>query len=178
MKNRCAFTATQSDAVLEGALLDGSTSTAADPVDLRVGETWVLIKPDDERQLLGALDPDLRARLVSELSAGRTVLVSFDGSSHGWWKLDASGNVLAMRAEGGGAAAVEATVTFLNRIMYGACRFAVGGAIAGEWAMSTAAGGCIMAGGAGLIAGSAAGVVPAAYLALSAFGGSLADTSP
>lgn len=169
------------DSVLEGALLEGSTSTAADTVaDLRMGKTWVLIKPEDERERLGTLGPDLRAMLVSELSAGRAALVSFDGSSPGWWKLDVSGNVLAMRADGGGAAGVEAAAMFFNGIMYGACLFAVGGAIAGEWAMSGAAGACIMAGGAGLIAGSAAGVVPAAYLALglSAFGGGLAATSP
>jgi hypothetical protein len=169
------------DSVLEGALLDGSNSTAADTVaDLRAGKTWVLIKPDDERQRLDALDPDLRARLVSELSVGRPVLVSFDGSSRGWWKLDGSGTVLAMRADGGGAAGVEAAAMFFNGIMYGACLYAVGNAIAGEWAMGSAGAICAMAGGAGLIAGSAAGVVPAAYLALglSAFGGGLAATSP
>ena len=165
------------DSILEGALLEGAISTANDTVaDIAAGKTWTSLEPGDEERL-AMLNPDLRERVASDLAAGRVALVSLDGSSRGWWRIEASGTVLGMGADGGGSAMAEVAVLAYNSLAAGVCFYSVGAAIAGQVSAVGAGAICMVAGGIGgtmaagaVMAGgaSAAGVIPAVLISLSA----------
>jgi hypothetical protein len=135
------------DSILEGALLPDSTSTAKNTVaDVARGRSWVLVRPG-EASRLASIDADLRARVEADLHLGRLALLPPDGLTRGWWRIDpTTGGVLAMRADGGGAAMAETGVLMWNVFTAGACLTAVGFKLAGSAAAMAAAGVCLAGG--------------------------------
>jgi hypothetical protein len=153
------------DSVLEGAMIDGGEGTAGDTVlDVAAGKDWTLLGPGDEPRL-NELPPDLRSRIGADITAGRLVLASLDPSSRGWWRIDpATGTVLAMRPNGGGASVAERAMLLYYGAAAGTCMSAVGAAIAGNSGLARqGAVYCVATGG--LAAGAAFGFAGATALA-------------
>ena len=159
------------DTVLENALVgdpQSGNTAALDAVDLAAGRPWQRVTTVDDIQL-AALSPDARSRVVADLSAGYIVVApagrGAGGAGEAWWRVDPhTGTTLGMMSSGGGADMAEYGFLAVESVSAGACVVGVYVAISARLEGTLTAGGarrsvalCIMAGGAGGVAGSVIG---------------------